>query len=88
MTTIYASVDVIRKTAGQGCNFIIVHESLFWNHEDHTDLMENSTAFQKKKPLDQYGICVWHNHDYMHAGVRIGNMHRDAAMYGMCEMLG
>ena len=51
VTTIYASADVIAKAAEMNANLIIAHESLFWNHGDHTDWLENNRSFQMKKRL-------------------------------------
>ncbi len=74
-TTCYASVDVIRKAHEQGINFIICHESLFWNHGDHTDWLEeqkNSVYLRKKALLDEYDMTVWRFHDYIHSGIPDG----------------
>ena len=89
VSTIYASVEVIEKAHELGCNLIVAHEALFWNHGDHTDWLKDNTAFQKKtKLLDEYKICVWRNHDHIHAGVRLGDVYRDGIMYGMSKMMG
>ncbi|MBR0385083.1 MAG: Nif3-like dinuclear metal center hexameric protein [Erysipelotrichaceae bacterium] len=70
VTTIYASVDVIKKAHELGVNFIIAHEALFWNHGDHTDWLQDNKTFQlKKKLLDDYDITVWRDHDYIHSYV-------------------
>ena len=67
VTTIYASIEVIRKAHELGANLIVSHEACFWNHGDHTDWLQDNTAFQKKRELlDRHGICVWHNHDHIH----------------------
>ena len=42
VTTIYASVDVIRKAHELGANFIIAHEACFWNHGDKTDWLQDN----------------------------------------------
>ncbi len=89
VTTCYASVDVIREAGERGYNFIIAHEALFWNHGDHTEWLGDNTAFQKKKALlDQYHICVWRCHDYIHAGVALDGKYRDGIFYGMSTLLG
>ncbi len=87
--TCYASPDVIKQAGEMGCNFIIVHESLFWNHGDHTDWLADNTAFQKKKALlDQYGICIWRFHDYIHAGLEEDGKYVDGIFGGMARLLG
>lgn len=85
----FASVEVIRQAARKGCNLIVAHESLFWNHGDHIDWLEQNTAFQKKKQLlDRYGICVWRNHDHLHAGIPAEGAMRDGIFYGVSTLLG
>ena len=74
-TTCYASVDVIRKAHENGVNLIVCHESLFWNHGDHTEWLEenrNSVYLRKKALLDEYQITVWRFHDYIHSGIPDG----------------
>lgn len=76
VTTCFASVDVIRKTHELGANLIISHEALFWNHGDHQDWLQNeknSVYLRKKALLDEYGITVWRDHDYIHSGIPDGN---------------
>lgn len=73
VTTCFASVEVIKKAHELGANLIIPHEALFWNHGDHTDWLEaeqNTIFLEKKALLDEYGITVWRNHDYIHSGVK------------------
>ena len=75
VTTCFASVDVIEEAHRLGCNLIIPHEALFWNHGDHTDFLEeqkNKVFLRKKALLEEYGITVWRNHDYIHSGVPNG----------------
>lgn len=89
VTTCYPSIDVIRKAGEKGMNFVICHESAFWNHGDHTDWLRNNTAFIKKKELlDKYKICLWRDHDYIHAGLKFDKEYRDGIFYGMCSILG
>lgn len=76
VTTCFASVDVIRKAIALGANLIISHEALFWNHGDHTDWLEeeqNEVYLRKKALLQEAGIAVWRDHDYIHSGVPDGN---------------
>ncbi|MBO7677605.1 MAG: Nif3-like dinuclear metal center hexameric protein, partial [Erysipelotrichaceae bacterium] len=57
VTTIYASVDVIRKAHELGANFIISHEALFWNRGDQQDWLienQNRTYEEKRRLLDEY----------------------------------
>lgn len=88
-TTCYASVQVIEKAASAGCNLIVAHEALFWNHGDHTDWLQNNTAFLEKKALlDRFHICVWRMHDYIHAGLPVEGRYVDGIFGGMSALLG
>ncbi|MBR5290000.1 MAG: Nif3-like dinuclear metal center hexameric protein [Erysipelotrichaceae bacterium] len=89
VTTCFASTDVIRKAHELGANFIICHEALFWNHGDHTEwLSENKTFQAKKKLLDETGIVVWRNHDYIHSGIWMENQWVDGIFYGLMQVMG
>lgn len=77
VTTMFATVEVIKKAIALGANFIIAHEPTFYNHADDTKWLENDSVYRyKKELLDKHGIVVWRNHDYIHSvrpdGVRIG----------------
>lgn len=68
VTTMFATIDVIRKTAASGANFIIAHEPTFYNHADDTGWLENDEVFRFKSALLQkHKIVVWRCHDYIHA---------------------
>ena len=91
VTTIYASVDVIKKAHELGANLIIAHEALLWNHGDHNDWLEesqNKTYLQKKKLMEDYGIVVWRFHDYIHSGIKYGDGYIDGIFYGLAQELG
>ena len=89
VTTIYVSARVIEEAHQLGCNFIVCHEALFWNHGDHTDWLQDNTAFQKKTELlDRYNICVWRNHDHIHAGVKLNDTYKDGIVYGLTTIMG
>ena len=77
VTTMFATVDVIRQTAALGANFIIAHEPTFYSHRDETAWLENDQVFQfKNELLKKNGIVVWRFHDYWHThrpdGVQMG----------------
>lgn len=92
VTTCWATVDVIKEAARLNANLIIAHEALFWNHGDHTDWLietENKTFLEKKKLLDEYGIVVWRNHDYIHSGILMEDgSYTDGIFYGVAHKLG
>ena len=89
VTTIYASIDVIKKAHELGANFIISHEACFWNHGDHTDWLQDNETFQlKKQLLDETGITVWRDHDYIHSGVLHQGKYVDGIFYGLAYEIG
>ena len=68
VTTMFATVDVIKKAAEQKANFIIAHEPTFYNHTDDVNWTgENAIVRQKQELLKKEGITVWRFHDQWHA---------------------
>lgn len=77
VTTMFATLTVIRKAIDLKANFIIAHEPTFYNHLDETTWLENDPVYEfKRSLLDKHGIAVWRNHDYVHSleidGVQAG----------------
>jgi putative NIF3 family GTP cyclohydrolase 1 type 2 len=83
VTTMFATMDVLRKAVEMKCNLIIVHEPLFYNHRDETAQFRNSPVFlEKKKYIDDNNLVIWRFHDYIH------RINPDAINYGMTLKLG
>jgi putative NIF3 family GTP cyclohydrolase 1 type 2 len=79
VTTMFPSLDVITRTAKEGANFIIAHETPFYNNEDQTDWLKQDEAYQYKVDLlHKHKIALWRFHDYWHAhkpdGIITGNL--------------
>lgn len=77
VTTMFATIDVIRKTIARDANFIIAHEPTFYNHTDNTSWLQDDDVYQYKADLlKQHNIAIWRNHDYIHSlkpdGVTMG----------------
>ena len=77
VTTMFATIEVIRKAIDVGANFIIAHEPTFYNHPDETAWLADDEVYRYKADLlKQHNIAVWRNHDYIHHldpdGVRMG----------------
>ena len=77
VTTMFATIDIIRKAITLGANFIIAHEPTFYNHTDDTEWLKDDDVCQYKMDLlTQHNIAVWRNHDYIHSlkpdGVTMG----------------
>jgi putative NIF3 family GTP cyclohydrolase 1 type 2 len=88
VTSVQASVDVIRRTAELGANLLIVHEPTFYTHMDATDWLEGDPVYEAKKALlEQTGIAVWRDHDHIHAHRPDGIMTGFAAEMGWQDYL-
>ncbi|MBE6123108.1 MAG: hypothetical protein E7190_10440 [Erysipelotrichaceae bacterium] len=89
VTCIWASTEVIREARKLGCNLIMPHEALFWNHGDHQDWLQDNRTYQAKaKLLNEAGITVWRNHDHMHTGIPYNGGYVDGIFYGVMKELG
>lgn len=91
LVTCFASVEVIRAAIEQRANLIVVHEPLFWNHEDETEWINDSAVFREKRALlEQGNIVVWRDHDYVHGGppMEMGRSLPDGIFCGIAEELG
>jgi putative NIF3 family GTP cyclohydrolase 1 type 2 len=83
ITTMFGTMDVLRKAVELNCNFIIVHEPLFYNHRDETAQFQNDPVFlEKKRFIDDHNLVIWRFHDYIHS------MKPDGIMTGMVQKLG
>lgn len=80
VTTMFATIEVIKKVAALNANFIIAHEPTFYNHTDDTSWTGNNNVVQQKQQLlKEHGIAVWRFHDQWHA-------HRpDGITYGVLK---
>ncbi|MCR4856106.1 MAG: Nif3-like dinuclear metal center hexameric protein [Erysipelotrichaceae bacterium] len=79
------TIHVIRKAIEEKANLIIVHEPTFYTSADKGGWYEefdNAVYQEKRKLLDDNGICIWRDHDHMHA-------HRpDSIFTGVLKYLG
>lgn len=67
VTSMFATLEVIRKAIALKANFIIAHEPTFYNHADDTGWLENNEVYRyKANLLKKNNIAVWRNHDYIH----------------------
>ena len=83
VTTMFATIPVIKKAIEEKANFIIAHEPTFYNHTDETDWLKDDNVYQyKAKLLKDNNITVWRNHDYIHSH------NPDGVMDGVAEKLG
>jgi putative NIF3 family GTP cyclohydrolase 1 type 2 len=79
VTTMFPTLEVIEKTAKAGANFIIAHETPFYNNADETDWLQQDDVYKYKiELLNKHKIAIWRFHDYWHAhrpdGIGMGNL--------------
>lgn len=77
VTTMFTTMEIIRKAIELKANLIIPHEPTFFSGQDETDYLQEDPVFRAKYDLmEKNGITLWRNHDYVHRmqddGVRIG----------------
>ncbi len=83
VTTMFATMDVLRKAAELKCNLIVVHEPLYYNHRDETQQFSKDPVFlEKKKFINDNKLVIWRFHDYIHSSKP------DGIMLGMIVKLG
>ena len=79
VTTMFPTIDVIEKSKKAGANFIIAHETPFYNNPDETDWLKDDDVYKYKVDLlSKYKIAIWRFHDNWHAhkpdGITMGNL--------------
>jgi putative NIF3 family GTP cyclohydrolase 1 type 2 len=80
VTTMFPTVEVIKKAHNIGANFLIVHEPTYYNGSDNKNLVANNTQVQlKEELLHKLNMCIWRFHDYAHA------MRPDFVSYGVAR---
>ena len=77
VTTMFPSIEIIKKAVELKANLIITHEPTFYSGQDETDYLQNDPVFRGKYDLlAMHQLTIWRNHDYVHRmqddGVRIG----------------
>ena len=68
VTTMFATLEVIRATIKAGADFIIAHEPTYYNHLDKLNYVpDNEIVKEKLSFLQQHNITIWRFHDYWHS---------------------
>jgi len=83
VTTMFATMEVLKKAVDKNCNLIIVHEPLYYNHLDKTDqFKDNSVFLEKQRFIKDHNLVIWRFHDYIHS------LKPDGIEAGMIKKLG
>lgn len=73
VTTMFATIEVIRKAVDLNSNFIIAHEPTYYNHQGTVDWLEGHDVYKyKSELLKKHNIAIWRNHDHIHRHMRDG----------------
>jgi putative NIF3 family GTP cyclohydrolase 1 type 2 len=83
ITTMFATMDVLKEAVSKKCNLIIVHEPLYYNHLDQTESFKNDPVYlEKSKYIKDNKLVIWRFHDNIHV------MEPDGIETGMVIKLG
>src|SRR5665647_3363736 len=83
VTCMFATMDVLKQAVDKHCNLIVVHEPLYYNHLDETNMFQNDPVFlEKKQFINDHKLVIWRFHDYIHS------MKPDGIETGMVSKLG
>jgi putative NIF3 family GTP cyclohydrolase 1 type 2 len=82
VTTMFATMEVLKKAVAEKCNLIIVHEPLYYNHTDQTSQFQNDPVYlEKSRYIRENKLVIWRFHDYIHS------IKPDGIMSGMVKKL-
>lgn len=82
-TCMFATMDVLKRAVDKGCNLVVTHEPVYYNHLDETTQLQNDPVFlEKKKYINDHKLVIWRFHDYIHS------IQPDGILSGMVVKLG
>lgn len=68
VTSMFATMEVLKAAVEKNCNLIIVHEPLYYNHMDETEQFKNDQVFlEKQRYIKDNKLVIWRFHDYIHS---------------------
>jgi putative NIF3 family GTP cyclohydrolase 1 type 2 len=68
--TMMATLDVLKRAAAHGDNFVITHEPTFYSHRDTTAVLEQENdpvLAEKQRFIRDHGLVIWRFHDTPHS---------------------
>jgi len=82
-TTMFPSLDLLKRSAAAGNNFVICHEPCFYNHKDDLAPLENDEIQKAKLAfIKANNMVVFRFHDHSH------RIKPDGIVTGVLEQLG
>lgn len=82
-TCMFATMEVLEQAVAKGCNLIITHEPVYYNHLDETSGLQHDPVYlEKKKYINDHHLVIWRFHDYIHS------IRPDGILSGMIVKLG
>jgi putative NIF3 family GTP cyclohydrolase 1 type 2 len=80
-TCMFADMQTLKEAVKQGCNFIITHEPVFYNHLDETSSFSDDPVFQEKmKYIKDNNLVIFRFHDHIHRtepdGISVGMINK------------
>jgi putative NIF3 family GTP cyclohydrolase 1 type 2 len=85
VTTMFATMDILKQAVARGCNLIITHEPTFYNHLDDTTALvgtHNPIYAEKRKYIEENHLVIWRFHDHIHM------MNPDEIIAGVVHRMG
>jgi putative NIF3 family GTP cyclohydrolase 1 type 2 len=66
--TMMATQESVAQAKSLGCNLVITHEPVFYNHQGQTAFLEGDAVYKAKREyLEAQGMAVFHLHDNLHS---------------------
>lgn len=63
----FADMLTLQKAVELGCNFIITHEPIFYNHWDETKDYRNDPVYRTKQAfIKKHNLVIFRYHDHIH----------------------
>jgi putative NIF3 family GTP cyclohydrolase 1 type 2 len=85
VTTMFATMDILKEAVAKGCNLIITHEPTFYNHMDDTTVLagKHDPVYEdKSRYIEDHHLVIWRFHDHIHM------MNPDRIIEGVVHRLG
>ncbi len=80
-TCMFADMQTLKEAVSKGCNFIITHEPVFYNHFDTKEAFTDDPVFQEKmKFITDNNLVIFRFHDHIHMtepdGISVGMINK------------